>query len=317
MEALAFLEVVGRDGRVLSRHPVPAFPCRVGRAYDNHVILDDPLVAGHHLELAEVQPGRYSVVDLGSRNGTILLPSRRGVAHAEVGPDDLIGIGHTQLRLRPREYRVPPEADAQRRSRVRLPAVAALASLGAGAAVSGTLYQSSGETPEASSLLTVLLLAATAVLVWSAGWALVSRLATSQWCYLAHLTIAGVAILAFTGVDELVGALTFAFGWAGLREWDFLPMSGVFAYQCYRHLRLASRSPRRRLALVALAVSLVCFGSPALLQSLKDRENVSRMAYFTDIRPPAWRLTPGVTPERFIARAEKLQGRLDRSLLER
>jgi len=311
MEAIAFLEILGRDGRVLARHPVAEFPYRVGRAYDNHAILDDPYVAAHHLEIAEVLPGRYSLCDLGSRNGTILFPARRAVVSAEVGPDEIVRIGHTQLRVRPRGFSVPLEEDLRKRDWAKLPAVCVVASVTAVAAIAGAHYQSSGEAIAASSLLGVLFVAIGAVLVWSAGWAFASRLVTSQWSYLAHITVAGVAILAFMSVDEVVGALAFAFGWARLREWDLLLTAGVFAFQCYRHLRLVSRSHRRRLAAVGLAVSLVCFGGPTLLRWLAVRDNPNKMAYLTDIRPPTWRLASGVTPEKFVTRAETLRLRVD------
>ncbi len=40
MEAVAFLEVLGRDGRIAARQPVRAFPCRVGRrrVCPNHTV---------------------------------------------------------------------------------------------------------------------------------------------------------------------------------------------------------------------------------------------------------------------------------------
>ncbi len=317
MEAIAFVEILGRDGRVLTRHPVMEFPCRVGRAYDNHVIVDDPYVAAHHLEFTEASPGCYALRDLGSRNGTTLLAARRAVVSTAIGPDEIVRIGHTQLRVRPRDFSVPPEEDPRKRDWAKRPAVCISVSVAAMAAIAGEYYLSSGEAIEASSLLGLLFVAVGAVVAWSAGWAFASRLVTSQWSYLAHLTVAGVAIVAFTGVDEVVGSLAFALGWAWLREWDLLFVAGVFAVQCYRHLRLVSRASRRRLAAVGLAVSLVCFGGPTLVWWLAVRDNPNKMAYLTDVRPSGWRLASGVTPAQFITRAETLRLRVDQDQRER
>ena len=41
----------------------------IGRASDNDVIVDDPMVSRHHCQL-KLQHGAYSFADLGSRNGS-------------------------------------------------------------------------------------------------------------------------------------------------------------------------------------------------------------------------------------------------------
>ncbi len=313
MEAIAFLEILGRDGRVVVRQPVHSFPCRIGRAYDNDLILDDPYVAAHHAALEEVEAGRYAVRDLGSRNGLMLLSRRRRMESAEIGPEDVIRLGHTQLRVRPHDYAVPKELDARRQSWARHPAGCLAVWLAALAVVGGIYYQGSSEDVEPFWLVGTLLAVAVGALLWSAGWAFATRLVTGQWSYLGHATTAGAALLALLAADELVGGLTFALGAPRLRLWDSLPLGLVFAAQCYRHLRLVSRAPRRRLATAALLVALVCFGAPELLNWLSERENVGKMNFLTDIRPPGWRLVAGVTPQAFIGRIEALRGAVDAS----
>ena len=313
MDPLAYVEMVGRDGRVVARHPITAFPCRVGRAYDNDVIVDDPYVAARHLELAEIAPGRYAFRDLGSRNGTRVVSRGGVVAEAEIGPDDVIRIGHTQLRVRPRDFPVAQEVDGRRRGWTRHPAISVVVALAAAAAISGTLYQSSRDALETASLVSTLFLATAMVLAWSAGWAFAGRMLSGRWNYLAHATVANVAILAYAAVNELAGAAAFALGLAWLRRWDTLAVAAVFAVQCFRHLRLASRANRRRLAAAALAVSAALVGGWTLLSWLNAREDIATIEYLTDIRPPGMRLASSVPVERFLERAAALRERLDQS----
>lgn len=63
------LRVVSSDF-LAPRTRLPLCPITtVGRAADNHLILEDPLVSRHHLRLA-YQGGQWLVTDLATRNGT-------------------------------------------------------------------------------------------------------------------------------------------------------------------------------------------------------------------------------------------------------
>ncbi|MFC7614392.1 ATP-binding cassette domain-containing protein [Actinokineospora soli] len=76
-------------------HPVAA-TITIGRAPECAVVLTDVLVSRHHAELRQVG-GRWQLVDLGSWNGTHVNGKR--ITTAEIGPDDVIGIGHALFRL--------------------------------------------------------------------------------------------------------------------------------------------------------------------------------------------------------------------------
>ena len=69
----------------------------VGRASDNDVIVDDPMVSRHHCQL-KLQHGAYSFTDLGSRNGSWI--NGEQVSEVALGPGDSIQIGSTQIEFR-------------------------------------------------------------------------------------------------------------------------------------------------------------------------------------------------------------------------
>jgi hypothetical protein len=66
----------------------------IGRASDNDVIVDDPMVSRHHCQL-KLQHGAYSFTDLGSRNGSTV--NGQPVSQIALGPGDLIRIGDTEI----------------------------------------------------------------------------------------------------------------------------------------------------------------------------------------------------------------------------
>ena len=71
----------------------------VGRASDNDVIVDDPMVSRHHCQL-RLQHGAYSFADLGSRNGSAV--NGQPVTQIALGPGDVIRIGDTEIEFQVR-----------------------------------------------------------------------------------------------------------------------------------------------------------------------------------------------------------------------
>ena len=71
----------------------------IGRASDNDVIVDDPMVSRHHCQL-KLQHGAYGFTDLGSRNGSTV--NGQQVTEIALGPGDIIRIGDTQIEFQVR-----------------------------------------------------------------------------------------------------------------------------------------------------------------------------------------------------------------------
>ncbi|KKD06785.1 FHA domain-containing protein [Streptomyces sp. WM6386] len=77
--------------------PLPSRTVRIGRAADNDLVIDDLVVSRRHAELRAHPDGTYEIVDLGSHNGTYL--NGGPVTRAQLGPGDVVGIGHSAFCL--------------------------------------------------------------------------------------------------------------------------------------------------------------------------------------------------------------------------
>ena len=77
--------------------PLEGASVRIGRGSGNHVQLLDATVSKEHAELAE-QAGRWTVRDLGSRNGT-RVNGRDASSPLPVTRGDRIEIGHVVLQV--------------------------------------------------------------------------------------------------------------------------------------------------------------------------------------------------------------------------
>jgi pSer/pThr/pTyr-binding forkhead associated (FHA) protein len=80
-------------------HPVDQPEVAIGKAAHNHVVLPDPTVSNTHAILI-ARGGGYSIVDLGSRNGTFVNSERLGSQAHTLRHGDKILLGKTVLTFR-------------------------------------------------------------------------------------------------------------------------------------------------------------------------------------------------------------------------
>ncbi len=69
----------------------------IGRASDNSLVLNDPVVSGHHARLLPLGQGRYRVEDLRSTNGTFVDGARVTSEEVELGA--VVSVGKVFLKL--------------------------------------------------------------------------------------------------------------------------------------------------------------------------------------------------------------------------
>ncbi|MBC8119960.1 MAG: FHA domain-containing protein, partial [Burkholderiaceae bacterium] len=112
------VELLDRAGSVVARHRFDQLPVRIGRAYDNDVIVDDPFVAPSHVQIERREDGVLVARDLGTRNGTHAVAQRRRslkqgatkpASEIVLMPDTLMRAGHSTFRVRPIDHAVAAE----------------------------------------------------------------------------------------------------------------------------------------------------------------------------------------------------------------
>ena len=311
MEPLAFIEILGRDGEVAARHPVHRWPATAGRGYSADVIIDDPFVAPLHVRIEPAAYGRFRVADLQSVNGIALLPSEQRVAAAEAGPDDVVRLGRTQLRIRTPSYAVRPEATLRAASFYRRPFafVAMAAALLAITVWNAWLMTTTQE--ERAFLVYPALMVCTGVGVWISVWSLVGRTVGGRANFTAHGFVACAALAALALSDALFEYLSFGFSarWPGY--FGTAVTVALSAYMIYRHLRLNSRAPRRRLGIIAAAVSLAAYGAGAGIEMAGESGRGGAQRYSETLKPPAFLWVRGVAPEAFLSDAGRLKRKVD------
>ncbi len=95
------------DGRVFV---VPMAPSTVGRALDNELVFDDPSLSRKHARVQREGPGRITVEDLGSSNGTYV--NGRKMGRGSAGPGDSVQFGDLVFRIEGQELSGTRAVDA-------------------------------------------------------------------------------------------------------------------------------------------------------------------------------------------------------------
>ena len=307
-----FVEVLDRHGEVRSRSRIRDEVFTIGRAYDNDLIVDDPYVAAHHLRIEPAEGGGLQAVDLGSRNGLHLLGPPRQVPSVRIAPDLKIRIGHTQLRFRDTQFAVEPELEARPAPRaLRQGLVFYLVLLATAALVFGDVHVSTfDQTPPAQTVASVLALLL-AAFAWAGTWAFFGRLATRHANFYAHGIVALAGIAAITLVYELAGYLAFAFSSEAAATLSPYALAAIVGAMVYRHLRLVSRAPARRIASVAATVTAALSGSIWLVNYSASLTYSSALDYSPYLKAPAFRLVAAQTPGQFVDRMALLHEAVD------
>lgn len=317
MDALAFVEIVDRHRDVLGRHPVYRWPVRVGRSYEADVILEDPFVAARHLQIEPAGDGRYAVTDLQSVNGIFVSPSEQRIAAAEVGPDDLVRLGRTQIRIRPPSYPVAEERPMRATAVYRRPAAFLTAAAVATALAFWNLWVMTTEEEEKYTIWFSSIPLFVAVAVWISVWSLVGRATGGRANFAAHGFVACVGFTLLMLAEIFFTYLSFGLDARWLQHAGTVAGAALFAYMIYRHLRLNSRAALRRLAITGAVVSVLLYAGVTGMQFATESAQEGAQRFDGALKAPVFLFVAGRAPEALVADSQSLKRKVDAARTDR
>lgn len=313
---MIILEVRDRRLHLLARQRVQEFPVRIGRAYDNDVILDDRHVDAHHAALSLDDDGVVVIEDLGSING--VRDGLRGASspRLRLASGGTVRLGETVLRVLDAGHavaRAVPLAHESRLARlVRTPSAAWIAIGGSMLLsmlmASFRLYDGESAVAAVSAAFLVLALLS----IWAGIWALVGRAQGGRAGFLTHLAIASAATAAGTLWVAAAGYLEFL--WPDFPPRSFLESAGtcaVFVAALSAHLSLVTTMSRRRRLLTSGVVTLGLIGLVAIGE-LSESSGFDNGLHYSDVlRPMGRSVVHTVTLENFLGDAAAMRPELD------
>lgn len=310
MDELIHIEVLDRHGQVAARHVARTLPVRIGRAYDNDLILEDPYLAPHHLVLERGPTGELEIVDAGSRNGLFRAGARQRITRARVDPEARYRAGKNEFRIRSSAYAVAEELVDAGPGRLRPPLVALVSVMAMAAVVLLDVWSGTFEKTELTKFATQPVLTMLALLAWAGAWALAGRLFSGASRFAAHVTVGALAVIGvYVAVDQS-DYLAFALAMPGAQYLALAAVWAILAWALWRHLALALRNAGRGARLAAVTVASAGIGLFVLYTHLEQVDDLNRMAFSTAIKAPAVRLVEGSEAELFFQEAHALKSEL-------
>jgi hypothetical protein len=308
MKAPYFVEILARNGDVLHRHKADTLPIRLGRGYDNDVILDDAHSAAAHAFVDIDEQQKLVLRDLGSKNGTFV----RGRRQTEVvlGGDTVVRLGHTRLRIRAADFPVPAEiADTTMHSwEGATPATIGLVLIAVFSCLETWLSD-----VEPFALIRYLLVLASSLaagLLWSGVWALANRLFGGHARMGRHLFILGCG-LALVGIWR-AGSSVMAYAWSaeGFTRYGNLVTLAIVCGVLFFHLCTIKPHHPRRFAITATVMMLVGAGL-MLLNNLQGTGRAAEELYMSVLLPPEVKRSADRSVDQFMGSAAKLKADTD------
>ena len=313
------VELLDRAGAVVARHRCNALPVRMGRAYDNDIIVDDPFVAPAHLQIERRADGALVATDLGTRNGMHVAIGRRwslwpdAVSRSNeivLTPDTLVRAGHSTFRVRPIDQVVAPErldTTAHGWEGLR-PALLACAMLTLFALFNA--WSEDTTTQDSAVYETNVALILGTMLIWAGIWALLNRLFAGRARFGRHFLIGAAGVVA-TGVISMAAQLfAYAFSFDWLTRFDSYISLLVLSLVVYFHVATITPLSVRFARRVAVAFALLAIGLFALYRYSTDQQFGDSL-YMTSLQWPAIRVVPPVSTDAFVKEMEDLKVRAD------
>lgn len=306
-----FVEILTPDGEVKSRHAFPSLPIRIGRAYDNDIIIDDPHIAAHHAHIeraGHADQGELLINDLGSLSG--ISHRNQRAASFVIDGNHHYRLGRTLIRIRTRDYPVAPELTDTTNHHWEgwRPALAGTLLVVLTALL--TTWLSDTDEKTTSDYAIELVGVVGVMLCWSGIWAMFSRLFSGHARFGRHLWIASGGLVVLELWDQLSGMVAYALSWETLATFSNHPMLVIFALILYFHLRTAGNKHPGRLKIL-LATLTVISSAVIMTKQYQSTHHLASQLYLNELYPPALRVSRDQGLDEFIQGVNTLQSRVD------
>ncbi len=306
------LELLDRFGKVKQRHVIDQFPCKIGRAYDNDIILDDPFISPHHADIT-CQESVIQFHDAGSENGSFTLHPLEKHKTINLTDNTRVRIGHTDLRFRHESHHITETViERNKPSKFMMLFTNVLmfpiiwACLLAAFVVDN--YLSSIEQVTFNTHLKVALPVLIFITLWALAWALVSKIVTHRFYFSFHaIWIGSLLLVSYLG-ETAFAFIEFGFSISGAQTiltllLDLVLMSVLF----YGHLRYSTTVNRYNAKRLGITAAIVITVFLQLNDLANNVDFSNRPAYSKILKPPMFIMAKVKSTEEFLAETESLQ----------
>lgn len=259
MNGPVWIEQLNSLHRVTARTRCAGDTLRIGRGYNNDLVLDDPWVAQSHLIIRIDTEGGITVQAEGAQ--TLTLEDNRTPLHeARIDGNSILQIGHTRLRVRTANYQRPELAVQPRPAHQWLYAIGAFFLLATLLLLALDQWLTDANASPYWRVLPEKLPALMVILIWAGAWALISRLLGHRGRFSVHLLIAAIGMFFIALLDNALGPVLFGLSLSPPVYLQLLLTTQMAVLVVYTHLSALGERfqplPLRYLAIGMLALGI-------------------------------------------------------------
>ena len=313
MEAPIVIEILDRFGKIRERHKLTSFPVKIGRAYNNDIIIDDNYVSPEHIEILLDGDGHILIADLKSDNGLFSLHPIQKYDVLTAEENQRIRIGHTDIRIRSEGYTVketyidhgkPSLMHFLLTTGFMVPVVWLIT---AGITLEYYFLRAVRETTT-NSLLSEIVPIFIFIIVWALGWSVTSKLTTHKFYFSYHAILISLIICAFYIIEPGFEYIEFVFPVYDLSLnlsiiSDLVLVSLLF----YGHLRQSTNFSRKKTRLVSVIATALLIGVINLTTYLNQPEYQNSPDYSEFLKSPVFHTGKAGTIDEFLAATTSLK----------
>lgn len=283
---------------------------RVGRGFDNDVILNDPHVSERHLVITS-DGEKIAVKDLQSRNGTYSSRTNQAVGESTIVSGEELVLGKTRIRVYLDSHAVAPARALIQTNKffqwIQKPAMAWGLLL---ILLAWTLLEAHFATTKNEPLVKLLpspIVTFCIIFVWAGFWSFVGRLVQHHVHFFVHISIGCLWFLVYGVLKNFNDYIGFYAGspWLHMAG-EYLLYALLLAMTLYFSLTFATGMADKQKAVFSSIFTLLLVGSITGLHLSASEYYPTGAPYDTLLKPPIFGVRPAHSIEQFVTSSEEL-----------
>ena len=285
-------------------------PIKVGRGYQNDIILPDPYISADHAVIHLYENG-WTVEDLNTKNGTYINNEKITSSQRNLASGDEIILGRTKLRVVSVDHPVAPALRLLHTSGFFTIISHPLSVWGAVFLMFTVFcmqgYLGSSEKLSVGKLALGSLSAIALIVIWAAAWSFVGRLIKHRAHFSAQLTFGAIVFFWMAVVFPLSDFIGFAFSNFVLDVVISVIFFAIFfTFLLSGNLAIATNIARPRRILVSSIITgaIISFGLLGYF-AVKNEFNPIP-GHYSSLKPPYFKVVPSRQVDSFLKRSERV-----------
>jgi hypothetical protein len=308
MSLFYYVEVLNSSGDVQTRQKCSALPIRLGRGYNNDIILDDPHTAPEHAIIEHDEIGALTLRNLSSQNGIKI--KGKNYPHIKLNGDTIAQLGHTHIRVRDSHYVVSAELSDSSHHAWQGWQLLIFSLLIIGALSWSDFWLDDIDEKKITAYITNILTWLLSAGAWAGLWALANRVFGKSANFNRHLLTLSCGMLALSISEYIYTLLAFSLSW----DWPILYKGhiiiAIMITMIYYHLRLINLRKQKLLKFLCVGAAIVISGLK-LMTNYQSTNKYADALYVNETLPPVMRISRNHSVEEFGQSIYDLKKELD------